>query len=471
MDTASEIRLHPRRAILVILCAMLLMQPALASADTSASAAVFSLDIPSEDLDRALQSLALASQFKLLYQSELVEGKTSAALVGRFTVDAALRQLLTGTDLTYEVKSSGVVFIQKKSDAEAGTRGSLEHRGMNVESAATPSASVSAGQPAGLEEIVVTAQKFTSTIQNTPISMSAMSGDQLIAAGISTVEDFSRSLPGLSMRSAGPGMTEYEARGLASNGGAAPTVGFYLDEVPLSPPAMSETGKVVIDPDLYDVSRIELLRGPQGTLYGSGSMGGTIKVVTNQPKLAVFEGSFQGTLSGTERGGLNGGGNVMLNLPFGDKLALRLVASDSYRSGWIDRIVLNPFPPDTPLPSPPPYSRGNVLAAPVQSTDRDVNTNYLNSVRASLLFKPTDDLSIIATAFKQHLAAGAYDEFDSPPGPKYLAHYEAANVPESVSDTANIYSLTLTYDLGFADLTSASAYWNRNENQVQDGSE
>ena len=471
MATTPESGLHPKRAILTAVCVFLLLQTLLAGAAAPVSPPTFNLDIPSEDLDRALQSLALASQSKLLYASGLVEGKSSTALTGRFTMEAALQQLLAGTDLTYEVKPTGVIFVQKKSGGDAVTSGPNEHHAAYSEPAPPQSASVNTATPVGLEEIVVTAQKFTSTIQNTPISMSAMSGDQLIAAGISTVEDFSRSLPGLSMRSAGPGMTEYEARGLASNGGASPTVGFYLDEVPLSPPAMSETGKVVIDPDLYDVSRIELLRGPQGTLYGSGSMGGTIKVVTNQPKLDTFEGSFQGTLSGTEGGGLNGGGSVMLNLPFGDKFALRLVASDSYRSGWIDRVVLNPFPADTPLSSSPPYTRGNVLAAPVQTSDRDVNTNYLNSVRASLLFQPTNDLTVVATAFKQHLATGGYDEFDSPPGPKYLTHYEAADVPESVSDTAHIYSLTVTYNLGFAELTSASAYWDRYESQVQDGSE
>jgi iron complex outermembrane recepter protein len=102
-------------------------------------------------------------------------------------------------------------------------------------------------------------------------------------------------VPGLAQRYASPGLTEFEARGLASNGGASPTVGFYLDEVPLSPPALSQSGKVVIDPNLYDVNRIEVLRGPQGTLYGSGSMGGTIKIVTNQPKLDTFEGSAQVT--------------------------------------------------------------------------------------------------------------------------------------------------------------------------------
>src|SRR5882757_8079131 len=83
----------------------------------------------------------------------------------------------------------------------------------------------------GLEEITVTAEKYNSTIQNTPISLSAMNGDQLDAAGITSVEALAREVPGLSVRSAGPAATEYEARGLASNGGAAPTVGFYLDEV------------------------------------------------------------------------------------------------------------------------------------------------------------------------------------------------------------------------------------------------
>ena len=156
---------------------------------------------------------------------------------------------------------------------------------LGLASAAAPAAP----DVTGLEEVVVTAQKYKSTVQDTPISVTALSGDQLIAAGITSVEAVVHEVPGLSIRSAGPGLTEYEARGLASNGGAAPTVGFYLDEIPLSPPALSQSGKVVIDPNLYDVDRIEVLRGPQGTLYGSGSMGGTVKVVTAQPKLHQFD--------------------------------------------------------------------------------------------------------------------------------------------------------------------------------------
>lgn len=316
----------------------------------------------------------------------------------------------------------------------------------------------------GLAEITVTAEKYNSTIQDTPISISAISGDQLTSAGITTVEDLIRDVPGLSMRSAGPGQSEYEARGLASNGGAAPTVGFYLDEVPLSPPALAQVGKVVLDPNLYDVDRIEVLRGPQGTLYGSGSMGGTVKIVTNQPKLDTLEGSVQGTLSDTQGGSANGGGNLMLNIPIGDVVALRVVGTDTYRSGWIDRIVLNPFPQDT-------TTRGDVLAAPVQSVATDVNTETLYGGRASLLFQPGDDLSVLVTALYQRMVMRGYDEFDLPPGPDHLAHYEAFPIPEPISDTAHIYSLTIKDNLGFADLTSASAYWRREESQTQDASE
>jgi iron complex outermembrane receptor protein len=320
----------------------------------------------------------------------------------------------------------------------------------------------------GLEEIVVTAEKYNSTIQNTPISMSALTGAQLDAEGITSVEELAHEIPGLSMRSAGPGQTEYEARGLASSAGAAPTVGFYLDEIPLSPPSQSQIGKVVIDPNLYDINRIELLRGPQGTLYGSGSMGGTVKLITNQPQLNTYEGSFQGTLSDTQGGSGNGGGNFMLNVPFGDTLALRVVGTDTYRSGWIDRVVLNPFPED---PLPPSNARGNVLAAPVQSVATNVNTENLYGGRASLLFQPTSEFSVDAFLLYQRMVMGGYDEFDDPPGPAYMAHYEAFDVPEPIRDTVYVYGLTIRDDLGFADLTSASGYWQRHERQTQDASE
>jgi outer membrane receptor protein involved in Fe transport len=208
----------------------------------------------------------------------------------------------------------------------------------------------------------------------------------------------------------------------------------------------------VIDPDLYDVERVEVLRGPQGTLYGSGSMGGTVKVITNQPKLGLFEGSVQGTGSYTDGGSGNYGGNLMLNLPLGDKLAVRLVLSDLYRSGWIDNITVSPFPMSLSSPV-----QGNVLAAPVTNIFRKANDERLTSARLSLLYKPSDDLSILVTAFD--------------PSRVYDAHYEAFPLREGVRDDITIFGLTVNANVGFADLTSATAYWSRLGVQTQDASE
>jgi iron complex outermembrane recepter protein len=322
----------------------------------------------------------------------------------------------------------------------------------------------SADADGGLEEIVVTAQRFAATVQNTPISITALSADDLQQAGITNADELARQVPGLSQRYASPGLAEFEARGLASNGGASPTVGFYLDEVPLSPPALSQSGKVVIDPNLYDVDRVEVLRGPQGTLYGSGSMGGTIKIVTNQPKLGTFEASTQVTGSYTDGGHGNGAVNGMINVPLGQVFALRVVAGDAYRSGWINEVVLNPFPIND-------WTKSGLLSAPVQSVIPDVNTMRLYGGRVSLLFKPSDDFSVTAMAFTQTLEMGGYDLIDSPPGTPYENHYEAFPLTEPINDKAEIFSLTATANLGFAHLTSASSYFERLSEQVQDASE
>ena len=143
-----------------------------------------------------------------------------------------------------------------------------------------------------LQEIVVTAEKRNSTVQDTPISLTAITGDQLQAQGISDMKGVIAEVPGISMRTSGPGQTELEMRGLASSGGSSPTVGFYLGDTPLTAPPFTPTGKVVIDPDLFDLNRVEVLRGPQGTLYGSGSMGGTIRLIPNEPDLQKMEGNF-----------------------------------------------------------------------------------------------------------------------------------------------------------------------------------
>jgi iron complex outermembrane receptor protein len=327
-----------------------------------------------------------------------------------------------------------------------------------------------------LQEIIVTAEKRESTVQSTPFSITAISGDVLLERGITNMEEIVQTTPGLSMRTSGPGETELEMRGLSSSGGSSPTVGFYLDETPLTSPAAALNGKVVVDPDLFDLKRVEVLRGPQGTLYGAGSMGGTVKLVTNPPELNHFAGVADASFSNTSGGGNNPGGDLMLNLPLiEDKLAVRLVGTDKYTSGWIDRIVVNPFPVGPGPPQTPDCggyyvcTRGNVLAAPVTQIFRDANWSRLVSGRMSVLFQPTDTVKIIPMAMYQQLTSGGYSQFDTSPGT--LSHYQPFDIAEPFSDRFQLYSLTVNIDFPWAQLTSASSYYSRTERQIQDTSE
>src|SRR6202789_2532169 len=140
-----------------------------------------------------------------------------------------------------------------------------------------------------LEEIVVTAEKREMTADKTPISLTAVSGADILNRGITDLASLMQSVPGVSIRTSGPGMTEFEMRGVASNGGNSPAVGFYFDETALTAPAATNEGKIVISPDLYDLNRVEVLRGPQGTLYGSGAIGGTIRGIPKAPNPGAFE--------------------------------------------------------------------------------------------------------------------------------------------------------------------------------------
>src|ERR1700722_12998003 len=350
---------------------------------------------------------------------------------------------------------------------------------------ATSSAPTPAKGGGELDEIVVTAEKRESTVQATAISMTALSGADLAVQDVANVEDLVGKVPGVSMRTAGPGQTEYEMRGLSAGGGSAATVGFYLDETPLSASAVALNGRTVIDADLFDLGHVEVLRGPQGTLYGAGSMGGTIKLVTNPPKLGVFEGATDTSLSQTSSGGsTNGSLSAMVNLPIGDIVALRLVATQKYVSGWIPRIVAEPGT----FPYPVGFGttcfsycsqRGNVAAAPVAETIKGSNLEKFTAQRAELLIKPNEDFSALTTLMYQRIDAQGYNSYQSNPATLSPAPwptstpsiYQPLDVKEPYYDQFKLASLTLKYNFGFAELTSATGYWQRFVVQTTDPTE
>ena len=315
-----------------------------------------------------------------------------------------------------------------------------------------------------LEEVVVTAERREETVQKTPISITAVTGEQLAARGITRLEDLAAETPGISMKQFAPGQTEYEMRGLPSSGGSSATVGLYVDNVPLAASANSFMGKATIDPDLFDLQRVEVLRGPQGTLYGAGSMGGTIRLITAPADSKKFDAAAQTDTSHTQHGGTNWGTSGMLNLPIKeDVLAVRFVATDKYEHGFIDRIVASPFPigpgGNCGFVS---CTRGDVTSAPVVAKYDNYNWERLLGGRSAIRFTPNERLTIDLLAMYQGIHLGGLSQADTSVGVADLAHYQPADVPDHLVDTFKIYSLNLNYDFDAVTFTSTTAKWIHN---------
>lgn len=331
-----------------------------------------------------------------------------------------------------------------------------------------------------LATVVVTATKRSTTVQETPISITAITGDAIARRGLTDLDSLVAAVPGLAVRASGsPGENEYEIRGLNSQGGNTSMVGLYLDEIPLSTPATSEFGKVFIDPATYDLNRVEVLRGPQGTLYGSSSMGGTIRLIPNAPRLNAFAASTEEVISATiSGGGINHSENGMVNIPLGDAAAVRVVGSFANDSGWIQQRVIQDGAVSVDPGLYPDVSRpSNFYTAPLQESLSGVNTTRVDQVRAELLWKPIANLSISPMAMYVSTDAGAPDEIDvdgeptHPQLPAVWAHWEIYPTPEPQTDRLSLGSLKVVYGLPSISFTSATGFWHRNSIHTEDSTE
>jgi iron complex outermembrane recepter protein len=345
--------------------------------------------------------------------------------------------------------------------------------------AAAPTGTTPAAPQEQLTTIIVTATKRETTAQDTPISLTAVTGEELASRGIIDLQTLARSVPGLAVRDAGPGQSEYEMRGLYGLGGNSSVVGFYIDEIPLASPAFSNMGKTDIDPNLYDLERVEVLRGPQGTLYGSSSLGGTIRLIPSPPQLNTYSLSAKEVVSDTSSGGnINHQQNVMMNLPLGDTAAVRIVGSFANDSGWIKRLVIADGAVTTDPGVYPNVSRpSNFYSAPLQEALNGVNTTTVDSIRAAMLWKPLDGLTIEPMVMYQRTEMGAAPVVDVngaatyPQTPTVKAHWEPFDVPEPQTDSFTFGSLKTVYQLAKFSVTSATGLWHRNAMVIQDATE
>ena len=207
---------------------------------------------------------------------------------------------------------------------------------------ATPNINISAQGAGAIEEIVVTSRKKTENLQDVPVSVSTLTEEMLEERGINTFEDYLLQLPGVTAGGAGPGQNTIYIRGLASTtpnlttagvAGLAPNVSFYLDEQPLAQPGRN------LDVYAADIARIEVLAGPQGTLFGASSQAGVVRMITNKPKQGVSESNFEVEYRFMPDGDTGTKIEAMINVPLGDSTALRFVAYSDERGGYIDQVA------------------------------------------------------------------------------------------------------------------------------------
>ncbi|MFC6632717.1 TonB-dependent receptor [Microbulbifer taiwanensis] len=306
-----------------------------------------------------------------------------------------------------------------------------------------------AAEEAVLEEVVVTSTKREASLQEIPLSISAVSGEKLQAAGIQDFEDVAASVPSLSFKSSGPGRTKLNIRGISSVTGVAPTVSYYIDEMPISTISSGSStsfASTIVSPKMFDLDRVEILRGPQGTLFGSSSMGGTVRIITAQPNLDSAEGRVAAEFSSTAGGGMNYLLNGMGNMLLGENAALRVEASSSDRSGFVDRV----------------FEGGS---------EEDVDAEETQLIRAALRYQLTDSTYIQPAVFHQTLSMDGKPNFDGPDrDDEQVRPFDAA---EPFEDTFTLGSVTLgsdfeTLSLGTMSLVANFSIIDRRFDNVED---
>ncbi|MBX3693945.1 MAG: TonB-dependent receptor [Steroidobacteraceae bacterium] len=309
-----------------------------------------------------------------------------------------------------------------------------------------------------LEEVVVTAQKRSESLQDVPFSVVAVTSENMQRSGSSNIVDLARNVPGLAITDLGPGQSQVAIRGISAGqvvrdqAGVKESVGIYLDESPISVALFTP------DLDLFDLERFEVLRGPQGTLFGAGSSSGTVRYITAQPKLGTMEGALQ--LGGHEGTDSDFGGSIKaaVNLPLGDKVALRATGYYDELAGFIDSYY------------------------PGRGVRRDVNGGEKTGGRLALLFAPNDSLRITPRLVYQKLETDGFPRVDvysilgnpyttSEPPVDPGERGQVTQLREGLDDDFTLADLTIDYDFGGATLTSVSSYTDREVKVTRDASQ
>ena len=299
-------------------------------------------------------------------------------------------------------------------------------------------------EPSVGEDIIVTATKRASTVQDVPFSINAQTQEDIQRANATTIEDLSRNVAGLSVQNLGPGQSQVSVRGVSAGQvvrdqpGVKEQVGVYLDESVISLSLFTP------DLDLFDLNRVETLRGPQGTLFGSGSVGGTLRYITNQPRLGRTEGLVEGNVNMVDEGDLGYHLKGAINVPLGSTAAVRAVAYGTHYAGFIDAIG--------------------------PAGGKDVNDGSRVGGRIALLWEPTENIRITPRVVYQEVRADGFNReevfnlyanpFTDPPH-EFDDREQFLLLREAFKDDTLLADLTGSIAFGGVELTSVTSYIDR----------
>ena len=408
------------------------------SAWAAAESRPLPFNIPSQQADAALLLFGKQADISVVYQHRLVKTYQTNQLKGEFTPQEGIRILLRGSGLKAEFKSRAhLVITQNNQGNEMNSKKKILAATVGFFMGAGGVSHTSAEEMQSaeemdwlLEEVVVTATKREQKLIDVPISISVLGNEAIKERRIQDITDLSYVVPNLTITKQAGGVQRISLRGIGNFEGSSALVGIYLDETPLSLHPYIQAGMQAID-----LERVEVLKGPQGTLYGQGSSGGTIRFITNNPSFEGYYGEIGVSAYATENGGDSQEFTAIANLPLvADTFALRVAATYKDIGGWIDH---------------PDVNRD------------DANDTELSNVRIKGLWQVSDNFSVQMTASHSKDDAGAQSETNLGPATDSTYRTVARNgldpASTEVSHEAEIYNLTLNYDLGFATVTSSTS--------------
>lgn len=446
------------RSRLLVLAVACTVAPSIFAAAPSSAQISVRLELPSQPLDAALRYLGNQTRTNILFDPASVKNIAAPAVTDAANVEEALAKILVGSGLTYRFIDARTVTLVPadtalaKKTSLAMPRESSSGR-IHLAQAKTPTSAsqgvgsgedqsedqdqqadeMQAGSPkklVGLEEIIVTAQKREERLQDVPVPVTVISGDVLVDRNQMRIEDYFTSVPGFSFATGNFGEPHIAIRGVVTQL-TNPGVGITVDDLPYGASSSLAGGYAAPDLDPSDMKRIEVLRGPQGTLYGASSIGGLLKYVTIDPSTDGISARVQAGTSAVHNGSdLGSSVRGAINLPLSDELAIRLSAFTRHDPGYVDNI---------------------------RTGERGVNSRGGYGGRLSALWQISQDFSLKLGAALQDLEGDGAPYVNAQAG---LGDLEQSNIPGTGfwHTKPRVYSAVVTGDLGAVDLTSVSGY-------------